>query len=150
MFSIDGPKPNTWVHYKKKSKALQVLRVKDHQKTRYKPTSSNGTIPQTSKTKDKAYKLQRIKSPSLQASKVHPTNFKGIIPQAHKLQRAKAYKPTNFEDKLYKFTSFKRQALQGHQLQKLKPTSPQASKVQAHKIQRYIPQISKASSQPLS
>jgi hypothetical protein len=82
----------------KKSKALQVLKVEDHQKTRYKPISFNDTILQTSKTKDKAHKLQRIKPTSLQASKVHPTNFKGIIPQAskdkaHKLPRTK-FKPT--------------------------------------------------------
>jgi hypothetical protein len=118
LFATNEPKSNVWAHYNhllepclpwmspsptlgsiiKKSKALQVLRVEDHQKTGYKPISFNGTIPQTSKTKDKAHKLQRIKPTSLQASKVHPTNFKGIIPQAskdkaHKLQRTK-FKPT--------------------------------------------------------
>ena len=56
------------------------------------------------------------------------------------------------KDKFYKFTSFKRQALQGHKLQKLKPTSfkslsPQTSKVQAHKIQRLQNSSSKPTKQ---
>jgi hypothetical protein len=40
----------------------------------YKPISFKGTIPQTSKTKDKTHKLQRIKPTSPQASKVPAHN----------------------------------------------------------------------------
>ena len=38
------------------------------------------------------------------------------------------------KDKFYKFTSFKRQALQGHKLQKLKPTSFKGSSPQDSKV----------------
>ena len=97
----------------KKSKALQVLRVEDHQKTRYKPMSYKGSNPQASKRqalqvhilqKDQAYKptsfegtipknckdkltsFKRIKPTTLQASKVYPINFEGISPQVSKTQ----------------------------------------------------------------
>ena len=79
----------------KKFKALQVLRVEDHQKTRYKPMSYKGSNPQASKRQTLNFK--RIKPTNSQASKY----------QAHKLQR---YKPTSFKEtwfNLYKFTSFK-------------------------------------------
>ena len=106
----------------KKSKALQVLRVEDHQKTRYKPISFNGTIPQASNTKDKAHKLQKIKPTSSQASKE----------QAHKLQR---YNPTNFKDKIHKLQRIKFTSFKG--------SNPQASTDPAHsnKLQGFKAQV---------
>ena len=119
LFAMNKPKSNVWAHYNHLLEPCFPLRS---------PSPTLGSIINNLRSY-KYLELRIIKD------KYKSTSFKGLNAQAHKLQKTssqaskdKAHKPRSFEDKLYKFTNFKW-------------SSPQASMVQSHKLQRQVHKV---------